>query len=334
MQVLFYLAKSYNKSMVIIEAVPNISLGGNAPALARIARAVTDAGGAKLLHVDSNADADRTVLTLAGTPEQVRLACLALYRAALTEIDMRVQKGAHPRLGAVDVCPLVPVQNITLEKTARYAEQLAREVAQLFDIPVYLYEENAATPERKNLAFLRRGQYESLPEKLKTLPPDFGPCEFSARVAKAGATVIGARNFLIAFNISLSTQNVELAREIAAELREKNGGLPAVKAIGWYMPAYGCAQVSFNLTDFHQSNLHDVFEACKRKAVARGITLTGSELIGLVPQEALVEAGKFYAPAQTNTAALISAAVQHLLLDKIRPFEINGRILDKQFNNG
>ena len=316
--------------MQLIEAVPNLSEGRNTRALARIAEAVRAAGPAKLLHVDANADANRTVFTLAGEPAAVRKACTALYRAALSEIDMRTHRGAHPRLGAVDVCPLVPVRNITLAQTAREAEILARQVAKIFNLPVYLYEANAREAQRKNLAFIRRGEYESLPEKLKILPPDFGPDTFSESVARTGASVIGARNFLIAFNISLSTPNVQAAQSIAAVLREKNGGLPAVKAIGWYMPAYGCAQVSFNLTDFHQSGLHRVFEACRREAAARGLTLTGSELIGLVPQDALTQAGQFYAPHETQTAALIATAVQKLLLNKIRPFDADGRILENR----
>jgi glutamate formiminotransferase len=314
--------------MQLIEAVPNISLGRDAHALAQIRRDVARAGQAQLLHADTNADANRTVLTIAGDPEQVRLACLALYKSALSKIDMRTQHGAHPRLGAVDVCPLVPVKGITLQETARYAGLLARDVAQQLEIPVYLYEENATTAQRKNLAFIRRGEYESLPEKLKTLPPDFGPAQFNARVAQTGATIIGARHFLIAFNISLATQDVQLAKQIAARLREKNGGLPAVKAIGWYMPAYGCAQVSFNLTDFHRSNLPDVFEACKAQAHLLGTDLVASELIGLIPQEAVLAAGKFYAPDKTDENDLIVSAVEHLLLDKVRPFNARERILE------
>lgn len=314
--------------MQLIEAVPNISLGRDAQALAQIRHNVARAGRAKLLHTDTNADANRTVLTIAGEPEQVRRACLALYKSALPKIDMRTQHGAHPRLGSVDVCPLVPVKNVSLNETARYAEMLARDVAQQFEIPVYLYEANAATAARKNLAYIRRGEYESLPEKLNTLPPDFGPAQFNAHIAQTGATIIGARNFLIAFNISLSTQDVQVAKKIAALLREKNGGLPAVKAIGWYMPAYGCAQVSFNLTDFHQSNLPDVFETCKAQARLLGTDVVASELIGLVPQEAVLAAGKFYAPDKTDEEDLISVAVEHLLLGKIRPFDARERILE------
>ncbi len=315
--------------MQIIEAVPNISEARDMQVLAQILGDVQAAAGqVRVLHVDPNADANRTVLTLAGNPQHVVHACLLLFKACTQYINMQFHQGAHPRLGAVDVCPLVPVADITLTETAAFADQLARRVAEELRIPIYMYEENATTPERKNLAFIRRGEYESLPKKLKTLPPDYGPREYTESVARTGASVIGARNFLIAFNVSLNTKDVTAAKEMAAALREKNGGLPAVKAIGWYMAAYGCAQVSFNLTDFHKSNLQDVFEACKKQAAARGLQLTGSELIGLVPQAALLKAGKFYAPGATDENALINAAVDNLLLSKIRPFIPTERILE------
>ena len=240
--------------MKLIEAVPNISEASNTENLACILRELRAIlGQVRLLHVDSNADANRTVLTLAGSPEQVVQACFELFQICQNRIDMRSHKGAHTRLGAVDVCPLVPIQDITLQETAVFANQLAHHVASELNIPVYLYEANAKTAERKNLAFIRQGEYESLPQKLHTLPPDYGPQCFSPSVARTGASVIGARNFLIAFNISLDTQNVKIAKQIAAKLREKNGGLPGVKAIGWYMPAYQCAQVSFNITDFKKA---------------------------------------------------------------------------------
>lgn len=317
--------------MQIIEAVPNISEAQNTQNLARIVSGVRAAlGRAKLLHVDPNPDANRTVLTLAGEPADVVAACFALFALCTKQIDMRNHRGAHPRLGAVDVCPLVPISGITLEQTAAYADGLARRVGEELNIPVYLYEQNAHTDERKDLAYLRKGEYESLPEKLKTLPTDYGPRAFTDTVARTGASVIGARDFLIAFNISLNTQNVLAAIEIAAKLREKGGGLPGVKAIGWYMEDYHCAQVSFNITDFHKSNLHDVFESCKKEAAARGLQVTGSELIGLVPQEALLQAGKFYAPDAKEEAALIDAAVSNLLLDKIHPFNTCERVLEKR----
>lgn len=316
--------------MQLIEAVPNISEAQNTANLARILgdlQAVL--GRVRLLHVDSNIDANRTVLTLAGPPLEVMRVCFMLFRTCAKDIDMQFHQGAHPRLGAVDVCPLVPIHGITLQETAVLADQLARRVASELWIPVYLYEENAKTAERKNLAFLRRGEYESLPEKLRTLPPDYGPRQFSSSVAHTGASVIGARNFLIAFNMSLNTQSVSIAKQIAAKLREKNGGLPGVKAIGWYMSSYQCSQVSCNLTDFHKSNLHNVFEACKKEAQALGVQVIGSELIGLVPQEALLAAGKFYMPNMIDEHTLLTAAVQHLLLDKIHPFNANDRILEK-----
>ncbi len=316
--------------MTLIEAVPNISEARDKENLARIVgdlQAVL--GPVRLLHVDSNEDANRTVLTLAGHPEHVVRVCFMLFNLCAHYIDMRFHAGEHPRLGAVDVCPLVPVRDISLQETAAFADGLARRVADELHIPVYLYETNATADERKNLSFLRRGEYESLPEKLKTLPPDYGPRQFTETAARAGASVIGARDFLIAFNVSLNTQNVLAAIEIADKLREKNGGLPGVKAIGWYMQEYQCAQVSFNITDFHKSNLHDVFEACRREATARGLQVTGSEIIGLVPQEAILNAGKFYAPNAKNETALINAATEHLLLDKIRPFVANERILEK-----
>lgn len=317
--------------MQLIEAVPNISEAQNAQTLAQILGDVqAAAGNVRLLHADSNADANRTVLTLAGAPQAVVQACFLLFKTCTQYIHMQFHQGAHPRLGAVDVCPLVPVRGITLAETAIYADRLARRVAEELQIPIYLYEANATTPERKNLAFIRQGGYESLQKKLKTLPPDYGPNGFSEDVMRTGASVIGARNFLIAFNVSLHTKDVQAAREIAAKLRAANGGLPGVKALGWYMPGYGCAQVSFNVTDYHKSNLHNVFEACKQAAAARGLHVTGSELIGLVPQDALVNAGKFYAPDETDANALINAAVEHLLLNNIRPFVVSERVLEKR----
>ena len=316
--------------MQIIEAVPNISESRDKENLTRILGDLQSTlGGARLLHVDSNENANRTVLTLAGTPEQIVRVCFTLFQVCAQYIDMRFHVGEHPRLGAVDVCPLVPVSNITLQETAEFANGLAKRVAKELHIPVYLYEANATTKQRQNLAFLRQGEYESLAEKLKTLPPDYGPHLVGESVARTGASVIGARNFLIAFNISLNTPNVLAAIEIASKLREKDGGLVGVKAIGWYMENYQCAQVSCNLTNFHKSNLQDVFEACKKEATARGLQVTGSELIGLVPQEALLQAGKFYAPKEQKETALINAAVDNLLLNKIHPFKANERILEK-----
>ena len=314
--------------MQLIEAVPNVSEGKNDSLLRELSLAIRNEAGVRLLHVDPNADANRTVFTFVGEPQAVCRACLALYKTMITHADMRTHHGTHPRLGLVDVCPLVPVKDITLSEVATFAKQLGQQVATQFNIPVYLYEANATTTERKNLAFLRKGEYENLREKLTALPPDFGPKTYSDTIARTGATVIGARNFLIAFNISLNTQDVTPAKAIAAVLREKNGGLKSVKAIGWYMENYRCAQVSFNLTDFHTTGLAAVFEACKKEAAKWNLEVTGSEIIGLVPQEALQQAGQFYAPHLSGEAQLY-AATESLLLHKIRPFVLNERILEK-----
>ena len=315
--------------MKIMEAVPNISEGRRADVVQEIVRRVRAAEPqAKLLHADANQDANRTVLTLAGSPQAVRRASFALVQAAAALLDMRTQHGAHPRIGAVDVCPFVPVREMTLAEAAAQAQQLGHEIAERLHIPVYFYEANAAGAERKNLAFIRRGEYESLPEKLKVLPPDLGPHTWDESVARTGASVVGARNFLLAYNVSLNTQDVAAAKEIASVLREKNDGLPAVKAIGWLMPGYRAAQVSFNLTDYHRTGLAGVFEACRREEKKRGLDTAGSELIGLAPEEALLQAGRFYAPDETNQTALLQAAVTQLGLNKIRPFNVRERILE------
>ncbi|MBO5011277.1 MAG: glutamate formimidoyltransferase [Elusimicrobiaceae bacterium] len=319
--------------MKIMEAVPNISEGRRPDVIERIAARVKNASPARVLHIDSNADANRTVFTLAGEPADVRQSAFALIQAAAEMVDMRFHSGAHPRLGAVDVCPFVPVKNMTLTEAAQQARQLARDTAEKLHLPVYLYEANAQTPERKNLAFIRKGEYESLPQKLKELPPDFGPREFSADVQKTGATVIGARNFLLAFNVSLNTQDVTAAKQIASVLREKNGGLPAVKAIGWYMADYQCAQVSFNLTDYQTTGLAQTFEACRKEAAKHGLAVTGSELIGLAPEDALLNVGRFYAPGLENKTALLERAVRELKLNQIRPFNIQERILEYKLSS-
>ena len=320
--------KIYNGLMKIMEAVPNISEGRDEKIIKLLADAAKNASPARLLHVDNNTDANRTVFTLAGAPDDVRQSAFALIQAAAERIDMRVHSGAHPRLGAADVCPFIPVKNMTLEEAAFQAEKLARDAAEKLNLPVYLYEANAQTPQRKNLSFIRKGEYESLPQKLKELPPDFGPREFSTGVQKTGAAVIGARNFLIAFNISLNTKDATSAKQIASVLREKNGGLPALKAIGWYMADYHCAQVSFNLTDYRKTGLAQTFEACKKETAKRGLAVTGSELIGLAPEEAFLNAGRFYASAQTDKTILLETAVRALKLNEIRPFNVKERILE------
>lgn len=314
--------------MQILEAVPNISEGRRPEIIRLVVQDAASVPGVRILHVDSNPDANRTVITLAGEPQALIRSLFLLFQEATRQMDMRQHHGAHPRLGVVDVCPLIPIQNISLKEAARYARMLAQQVGETLQIPVYLYEENASAPSRKNLAFIRQGEYESLPQKLEKLPPDFGPIQYNKQVAQTGATVIGARKILIAFNLSLNTQDVQKARKIASQLREKNGGLKAVKAIGWYMEHYRCAQVSCNLTDYTQTGLAEVFETCKKLAAEQNASVTAGELIGLLPQDALIQAGRFYVPNEENTATLIKIAVEKLLLNKIRPFIAEERILE------
>lgn len=319
--------------MQLIECVPNVSEGRNNPIIDNLADCIRAVNGVSLLNIDSNKDANRTVFTFVGEPNKVCEACFELIKKASFFIDMRLHHGAHPRLGAVDVCPLIPLKNISLEQTAVYADKLARRVAEELNIPIYLYERNARTPQRQNLAVIRRGEYESLPQKLIIFPPDYGPKTFSFSVAKTGASVIGARNFLVAFNMSLNTKDVALAKQIAASLREKNDGLPAVKAIGWYMPDYNCAQVSCNLTNYHKTSLAVLFETCKLRATQLGLKITGSELIGMIPKEALIQAGQFYLPNTPEENLLIQTAVEQLLLNKIQPFIASNRILEINLKN-
>lgn len=320
--------------MPLIEAVPNISEGKNTSVTGALADCLRAAPGVRLLGMDSNPAANRTVFTLAGEPNAVCAALFDFIALAARLIDMRAQRGAHPRLGAVDVCPLVPLRNISLEETARYARDLARRVGQKLQIPVYLYEAAATRAACKNLADIRRGEYENLAEKLRALPPDFGPSDFTPHVRKTGACVIGARNFLVAFNINLDTQDTQIAKQIAAKIRQRGGGLKGVKAIGWYMENFGRAQVSCNIVDFRAAPLARVFETCQKEAAALGVRATGCELVGLVPLEAILTAGRHYAPAEKDPQILIQAAIKGLNLCEVKPFipaeqilEIKARIM-------
>lgn len=318
----------YNLIMPIIEAVPNISEGKDTAKLQALAHILRDARGVKLLGVDANPCANRTVFTLAGEAENLTRALFDFISAALEQIDMRTQQGAHPRLGAVDVCPLIPLQNITLLQTAQLAKELGRRVGEKLHTPVYLYEAAASDEKRKNLAFIRKGEYESLAQKLRDLPPDFGPAEFSPHTAKTGACIIGARHILIAFNVNLNTQDPAPAKAIAAKIRQSGGGIKGLKAIGWYMPNFNRAQVSCNITDFHTAPLHTVFEACQKQAAALGLKATGCELVGLAPLQALLEAGRHYAPAETDRQKLITYAAEGLHLNEVKPFSAGEQILE------
>jgi glutamate formiminotransferase/formiminotetrahydrofolate cyclodeaminase len=339
----------------IIECVPNFSEGRNPEIIQQIARTIEGVRGVKLLNVDPGASTNRTVITFAGAPEDVIEAAFQAIRIASQLIDMRQHKGEHPRMGATDVCPLIPISGINLEETAVYAKKLGERVGKELKIPVYLYEAAASAPHRSNLAEIRSGEYEGFAEKMKqeAWKPDYGPSEFNV---VAGATVIGARDFLIAYNVNLNSKSVRLANEVAYDIREngrpkrdpetqkliKNesgeieripGSCPGVKAIGWYIEEYGYAQISMNLTDLHKTPLHIAFEECRRSAEQYGLIVTGSELVGLVPKKALIDCGKYFLNKQKRSLGvteeeLIQIAIQSLGLNSVSVFEPNQRIIE------
>lgn len=331
----------------IVECVPNFSEGRDRAVIDRITSRVEAVEGVRLLDVDCGRDTNRTVVTFAGEPEAVLEAAFAAISGAAELIDMRRHRGAHARLGAVDVCPFVPVAGITMAECADLARRLGRRVAEELAIPVYLYGAAAAADERRSLAWLRAGEYEGLEQRLRR--PDFRP-DFGAAVfnPKAGATVIGARGFLIAFNINLNTRNARLAQEIAVRLRQKGGRirnrvtgametvaglLPAVQAVGWYLDAYGLAQVSVNLIDFHTTPLYRLFEEAERLAGEAGLRVTGSELVGLVPLAAIVECGRHFLQRQGQCrgaaeAELVRVAVHSLGLNEVAAFDPAHKILE------
>ena len=314
--------------MPLLEAVPNVSEGKNPDVLRTLQKNLQQTPGITLLHTDSNPSANRTVFTLLGEPDALCEALFHFISCTTRLLDMRTQHGKHPRLGAVDVCPLIPLQDISLEETAAYARRLGQRVGNELQMPVYLYEAAAANPARRNLADIRRGEYENLAQKLQQMPPDFGPTQLTQTVQKTGACIIGARPFLIAFNINLNTRDVLPAKQIAAKIRQSGGGLPGVKAIGWYMENFDRAQISCNITDFRKAPLHTVFEKCQQYATKLGLKATGCELVGLIPLEALLNTGRHYAPAQTNPAKLIQTAAEKLNLCEVKPFIAEQQILE------
>jgi len=328
----------------LVECVPNISEGRDASIIDAIAKAISSTPGAFLLGVDSNADANRTVYTFAGEPEAVLGAALASARVAFARIDMMRHRGAHPRLGALDVCPFVPLSGASIGDCIALARRFGEALASELGLPVYLYEKAATRPERASLAAIRAGEYEGLPEKLARpeWKPDFGPASF---VPSWGATVAGAREFLIAYNVNLGPSgDAAVARDIAAAVREsgcptkKTGLLKSVRAIGWYMEAYGCAQVSMNLLDYRVTPIHAAYEAVKAEAEKRGLRAAGSEIIGLTPLDAIFEAGRFYAgasaPGKADSAGaaaeaeLIRAAIRGLGLDSVSSFDPERKIIE------
>lgn len=341
----------------IIECVPNFSEGSNEKAISRIVRAISSVEGVRLLHTDRGVTANRTVMTIAGNPDRVVEAAFnAAYAASLT-IDMTRHRGAHPRFGAMDVCPLIPVAGITMDETVIYARKLAQRVGEELGFHVYCYGYAALTEKRKDLAYCRSGGYEGLEAKLAKpeWKPDFGPLEFNAR---SGATAIGARNILIAYNINLNTTSVKSASAVAFDIRERGrikreenetgskiildengdpltipGSLKAVKAIGWYIEEFGLAQVSMNLTDISVTPLHLAYEDVCMKAKDRGLKVTGSEIVGLVPLKTMIDAGTYFlkkqkSPADIPEKELINTAIESLGLNELYQFKPEEKIIE------
>lgn len=341
----------------LIECVPNFSEGRDMNIIRQITDKIEAVEGVKLLDVDPGAATNRTVVTMVGTPDEVLEAAFQAVKKASEIIDMRKHKGEHPRMGATDVCPLIPIANITMEETAELARKLARRIGEELHISVYCYENAALKPNRKNLATCRAGEYEGLADKF-TNPewkPDFGPDSLNE---KAGATAVGARDFLVAFNVNLNTTSTRRANSIAFDVRERGrvkregdpitgkivkdekgnqvyvpGTLKSVKAIGWFIEEYGVAQISMNLTNIGITPVHIAFDEVCRKAEARGIRVTGSELIGLVPLKAMLDAGKYFLSKQQRSLGvddeeLIKIAVKSMGLDELKPFNPKEKIIE------
>lgn len=318
----------------LIEAVPNFSEGKDVKVIDAIVDSIISVSGVKLLHVDRGESANRTVFTFAGSPENVVEASFRSAKIASELIDMRLHKGTHPRLGALDVMPLVPISGVTLEECAEYALKLAARIGNELHVPVYCYESASKLPYRTRLEQVRKGEYEGLAEKMK-LPewkPDFGPSTFNA---KSGAFIVGARPFLLAYNINLATPDESIAKKIAAIIRESgrvengiqiSGKFKTVKAIGWYVPEFECAQVSTNLTNLKQTGVHEVYEEVCKLAKEFGTSVTGSELIGLTPRFALLDAGKHY-NSQLSDIEKIKLAIKQLKLNDKKEFHTN-RIIE------
>lgn len=341
----------------IIECVPNFSEGRDMSVIKQITAEVEKIDGVKLLDVDPGADTNRTVVTFVGSPEEVIEAAFQAVKKASELIDMSKHSGAHPRFGATDVCPLVPVSNITMEETVEYARKLAKRIGEELEIPIYCYEQAAYEEKRKNLANCRAGEYEGLKEKLlkPEWKPDFGPAEFKP---KAGVTAVGARDFLVAFNVNLNTTSTRRANAIAFDVREKGrvkreggklngkpvldekgkkvwipGTLKAVKAIGWFIDEYGVAQISMNLTNISITSVHEAFDEVAKKAAERGIRVTGSELVGLIPKQAMLDAGKYFLRKQERSLGvseeeLIKIAMKSMGLDDLKPFKPEEKIIE------
>lgn len=344
----------------LIECVPNISEGRDAVKIKEIAAAVETVEGVKLLDVDPGKATNRTVITFVGEPELVIEAAFRLIKKAAQVIDMSGHTGEHPRFGATDVCPLVPIANIDMEETAHYAHKLGERVGKELGIPGYFYENAASEEKRKNLANCRSGEYEGLQKKLSdpNWKPDFGPAEYTENVKRTGAIAISARDFLIAYNVNLNTTSTRRANAIAFDIREAGrikregnpitgkkvldadgdpvripGKLKAVKGIGWYIEEYGIAQISYNLTNISITSMHEAFDESCKSALARGIRVTGSELVGLVPLQAMLDAADYFLRKQQRSLGIsekekIKIAVKSLGLDDLKPFNPEEKIIE------
>ncbi len=349
----------------LIECVPNISEGSDLKKINEIANVVETVSGVSLLNIDPGKATNRTVITFVGEPENIVEAAFLLIKKAQELIDMRTHKGEHPRMGATDVCPLVPISNISMEEVTKWARILSQKVGEELNIPVYCYENAAFNKERKNLANCRSGEYEGLKKKFqdKKWKPDFGPSKFDDSVEKSGATAISARDFLVAYNINLNTTSTRKANAVAFDIREagrikrkgnkitgkiihdKSGNsmrtpglFKSVKGIGWFIKEYGIAQISYNLTDINISPLHEVFDKTCEQATKRGLRVTGSELIGLVPKKVLIDAGRYFLKKQNRSLGvsekeIIKIAVKSLGLNELSPFKTKERIIEYMIDN-
>jgi glutamate formiminotransferase/formiminotetrahydrofolate cyclodeaminase len=346
--------------MKLIECVPNFSEGRDLGVIKPITDEIERVPGVRLLDVDPGATTNRTVVTFVGEPEDVIEAAFQAVKKAQELIDMRRHKGDHPRFGATDVCPLVPVSGITMEETAEYARQLGKRIGDELGIPVYLYENAATEEKRRNLANCREGEYECVKERIASTEwkPDFGPREFTESVARSGATAVGARDFLLAVNFNLNTTSTRRANAVAFDVREKGrpkrdgnpitgkvvtdengepvtipGTLKGTKAIGWLIDEYGVAQVSMNITNLNDTPLHVAFDEVDEKARARGLRVTGLEIVGLVPKKTILDAGKHYLREQQRSlgiseAEIIKIAVKSMGLDDLKPFVPEEKIIE------
>src|SRR3954447_4752729 len=340
--------------MKLVECVPNISEGRRPEIYDAVAAAAASVNGVTLLNADPGADTNRTVITFVGDPDSVLEGAFQLIRKGVDLIDMTAHRGAHPRIGAVDVVPFVPVSDVTMEECVDLARRLGERVGRELRVPVYLYESACTVPERRNLADVREGEYEGCARKLADprWAPDFGPAEF---VPRSGAIVIGARKFLVAYNVNLNTLDKRLATRVAFDVRERGrmkrddngdpildakgepvwepGILKSVKAVGWVIPEFGCAQVSINLTDLDITPLHVAFDTCEARARERGLRVTGSEIVGLVPRDVLLAAGRHYLarmgrPTGVPEAAVMHTAIRTLGLSEVKEFDPRERVIE------